>query len=171
MTIGRPEVGEAASYYQPYIDLVAGDDPLTAVTEQLHETLEFLRQISEEKSLHRYQPDKWSIREVLNHVTDTERAFSFRALWFARGFGAPLPGYDQNVGVQGALADRVAWAEHVKEFSTVRFATAQLFHNLPEEAWMRTGVASNNPFTVRSLAYIIAGHAEHHVRIIKERYL
>src|SRR5438132_1061158 len=110
--ISRPQTTEAAPYYFNYIDQVTGDDPLGALENQLEEAL--FSAISEEKSLHRYAPDKWSIRQVLNHVTDTERAFTFRALWFARGLESPLPSYDQNVAASGAEADRVSWAAHVE---------------------------------------------------------
>ena len=128
-------------------------------------------EISEEKSLHRYAPEKWSIRQVLNHVTDTERAFGFRALWFARGFESPLPSYDQNVASSGAEADLVSWAAHVEEFRRVRLSTISLFRNLPSQAWTRSGIASDNRFTVRALAYIIPGHFAHHVSVLRERYL
>jgi hypothetical protein len=121
--------------------------------------------------LHRYAPDKWSIRQVLNHVTDTERAFAFRALWFARGFDSPLPSYDQNVAATGADADRISWAAHVEEFRRVRLSTISLFKNMPSHAWMRSGIASGNPFTVRALAYIIPGHLAHHITLLRERYL
>jgi hypothetical protein len=137
---------------------------------QLSEFSATLSQISEEKSLHRYTPDKWSIREVLNHITDTERAFAFRALWFARGFEAPLPSYDQNVAVAGAEADKITWLAHIEEFNTVRLATIALFRNMPSAAWMRSGIASDNRFTVRALAYIIPGHVTHHVSVLRERY-
>lgn len=170
ISIGRPQAGEVAEYYFPYINLVDGDDPRPALS-QFGKTLRSLGQVTEEKSLYRYEPGKWSLREVLNHVTDTERAFAFRAVWFARGFNGPLPGYDENVGVLGAEADGVAWAGHVEEFARVRLATVSMFAHLPDAAWMRTGIASNNPFSVRSLAYIIAGHADHHVKILQERYL
>lgn len=170
MSIGRPREGEVAAYYFPYINLVEGEDPLPAL-KNFEKTVAFLDRITEEKSLYRYGPGKWSIREALNHVTDTERAFAFRALWFARGFVAPLPGYDQNIAAADAEADGVAWAGHVEEFTRVRLATISLFEHLPDEAWTRTGIANNNPFSVRSLAYIIAGHAAHHVKIIQERYL
>src|SRR5512146_3494830 len=95
--IGRPETSEAAPYYFTYINRVASDDPAAVIETQLPESLDFFSGISEEKSLHRYAPEKWSIRQVLNHVTDTERAFAFRVLWFARGFDTPLPSYDQNI--------------------------------------------------------------------------
>src|SRR5215469_287446 len=108
--IGRPEKTEAGSYYFTYIDQVSGDDPQGVLTSQLDESLAFFGGISEEKSAYRYAPEKWSIRQVLNHLTDTERAFAFRALWFARNFGPPLPGYDQNIAAAGAEADRIPWA-------------------------------------------------------------
>jgi hypothetical protein len=168
---GRPEKTEAAEYYFTYIDQVDGDNAEPVMTLQLEETVELAAGISEEKSLYRYAPEKWSIRQVLNHITDTERAFAFRALWFARGFDAPLPGYDQSVAAAGAEADRVSWLAHVEEFRRVRLATLSLFANLPAEAWLRSGIASGNPFTVRALGFIIAGHWAHHAKILRERYL
>ena len=166
--IPRPQTAEAAPYYFNYIDQVTGDDPLGALENQLEEAL--FSAISEEKSLHRYAPDKWSIRQVLNHVTDTERAFTFRALWFARGLESPLPSYDQNVAASGAEADQVSWAAHVEEFRRVRLSTISLFRNMPSQAWARSGIASDNHFTVRALAYIIPGHFAHHVSVLRERY-
>ena len=167
----RPEPGEVAPYYFTYIDQVEGDDPFLAMTTQVDEILPLLSGISEQKSLHRYAPGKWSIRQVLNHVSDTERAFAFRALWFARGFDTPLPSYDQEIAASGAEADAISWAAHVEEFQRVRLASISLFQNLPPEAWMRTGTASGNPFTVRALAFLIPGHVTHHLRIVRERYL
>jgi hypothetical protein len=169
--LGRPAPAEAAPYYFTYINQVASDDVLPVIERQLQEVLSLCSGISEEKSLHRYAPDKWSIRQVLNHVTDTERAFAFRALWFARGFQSPLPDYDQNIAAAGADADQVAWSEHIEEFRRVRLATISLFRNLPAQAWLRTGIASNNRFTVRAMAFITAGHVEHHLKILRERYL
>jgi hypothetical protein len=139
--------------------------------DQLEETSAFLSGVSEEKSLHRYAPDKWSMRELMSHVNDTERVFASRALWFARGFQEPLPSFDQNVCVENSDADKVSWASHIEEFRAVRLATLAFFRNLPEEAWDRSGIASDNPFTVRALAYITAGHASHHIGVIRERYL
>jgi hypothetical protein len=167
----RPQTTEAAPYYFKYIDLVSDDEIVAALESQMPETLRFLAGISEEKSLHSYAPGKWTIREVLSHVNDGERVFLSRAFWFARGFEEPLPSYDQEVGAQAANANNTAWNELVDEFRTVRMATLSFFKNMPEEAWSRTGVASGNPFTVRSLAYIIAGHVAHHTQVLKERYL
>ena len=169
--IGRPEPNEAAPYYSNYIDLVFGDDITGVIKSQLEETLSFLAGVSEEQSLHRYAPDKWSIRDLLSHVNDTERVFLFRALWFARGFRDPLPSFDQNIGVEGAAANEVSWARHLEEFRSIRLSTLSFFRNLPPDGWMRSGIASDNPFTVRALAYIIAGHLAHHTMIIQERYL
>jgi hypothetical protein len=169
--IGRPQPTEAAPYYFTYIDQVAGDDITTIIERQLDESLARFAEISEESSLHRYAPDKWSVRQVLNHVTDTERAFAFRALWFARGFDTPLPSYDQNIAASGAAADGVSWAAHVEEFRQVRLSTISLFRNMPPEAWARTGIASDNSFSVRAMAFIVAGHVAHHLTILRERYL
>jgi uncharacterized damage-inducible protein DinB len=168
---GRPQKSDAASYYFTYIDQVPGDNPLAVMRDQLEAWPKRLAAISEEQSLYRYASGKWNIRELLNHVTDTERAFAFRALWFARGFDTPLPSYDQTVAAAGAAADHVAWAAHLDEFREVRRATISLYSNMPPEAWARGGVASGNFVTVRALAFIIAGHVTHHGRILDERYL
>lgn len=168
---GRPAPTEAAPDYSTYINRIPGDDVLGALESQLDPTLRLLATITEEKSLHRYAPDKWSIRQLLNHVSDTERVFLYRALWFSRGFDTPLPGFDQNIAVPHAAADQFSWASHVADFSAVRAATLSFFRNLPEDAWTRTGIASGNPVSVRALAYIIAGHVAHHIAILEERYL
>jgi hypothetical protein len=167
---GRPQPDEVGSYYFTYIDQVPGDDPLAVIESQLDRYVPPLLSISEEKSRYRYRPGKWSVREVLNHLSDTERAFVFRALWFARGFDSPLPGYDQIIAANGALADSISWAAHVEEFKRVRLATIAFFQNLPNDAWMRRGIASDNPFTVRALAFIVAGHVTHHFKILEDRY-
>jgi hypothetical protein len=169
--IGRPAATEHAPYYSTYIDRIESGDIVDVLKTQSEELLAPLGSISEDKSLYRYAPDKWSIREVLNHVSDSERVFMSRALWFARGFQTPLPDYDQNVCVPAARADEVSWSSHLDEFRAVRQATIAFFRNLPEDAWMRTGTASGNRFTVRALAYVVAGHVAHHIAILQERYL
>jgi hypothetical protein len=165
---------EAAEYYFTYIDQVRlgpDADICTALAAQADHLGQRLAGISEEQSRHRYAPDKWSIRQVLGHVTDTERVFAFRALWFARGFEAPLPGFEQDPAVAAARADDRTWSSHLDEFRAVRAATVALFRNLPAEAWTRRGIASGNAVSVRALAFIAAGHAAHHARIVEERYL
>ena len=171
--IGRPETSEAVPYYFTYIDQVDGENPIRVIEGQiLHQALSIFSAIQEQKSLYRYAPDKWSYSgSTWLHVTDTERAFAFRALWFARGFKEPLPSYDQNVAAAGAGADGVLWAAHVEEFRQVRLATVALFKNMPTDGWMRSGIASDNRFTVRAMAFIIAGNIPtHHLKILRERY-
>ena len=143
---------------------------MAALARQMEDGLAFYSGISEEQSLRRYAPGKWSVREVLGHISDTERVFAFRAMWFARGLQTALPGFDQDAAVRGALADNIAWAELIDEFRHVRLATIDLFQNLPEEAWSRGGLASEKFVTVRALAYAICGHAVHHGRLVQERY-
>ncbi len=169
--VGRPESTEAAPYYFAYIDKVPAGDIGGILETQLDEALALFSGISEERSLHRYAPEKWSIRQTLSHISDSERVFAFRAFWFARGFPSPLPDFDQTIAATGARADEIVWAIHVEEFRRVRLATLSLFGYLPAEAWMRKGVASGNPFTVRALAFIAAGHFAHHMTILRERYL
>ncbi|HEX4605080.1 MAG TPA: DinB family protein, partial [Candidatus Angelobacter sp.] len=166
--IGRPLPNEAAPYYFNYIDRVAGDNIVHFLQNQLDETLPPLHRISEERSLHRYAPDKWSIRQMWNHVNDAERVFLFRALWFARGHNTELPSFEQDIAATTGRADEFHWADHVEEFREIRLATVSFFRNMPEDGWMRTGKASGNPFTVRASAYIIAGHTAHHAAVLRE---
>lgn len=166
----RPQPNEAASYYFAYIDLITSDEIVPVIKSQLDETLGVLQSISDEQSLHSYAPGKWTIREVLNHVNDCERVFLGRAFWFARGFKDPLPSFDQNLAVQAAHANQTPWSDLVNEFRNVRLGTISFFSNLPAEAWSFSGTASDNPFTVRSVAYIIAGHVTHHIGVLREKY-
>jgi hypothetical protein len=166
-----PDRTEAADYYFNYIDQAPRGDICRSLGAQAPDTLARLRGISEERSLHRYAPDKWSIRQLLSHVNDAERVFVFRAFWFARAFDSPLPGFDQDVAAAGAGADQRSWSSHVQEFEAVRAATLAFFESLPDQAWSRRGVASGNPFSVRALAFITAGHLAHHMRVLQERYL
>jgi hypothetical protein len=168
--MNRPDPSEAAPYYFTYIDLVSGD-VLDAMANQADETRALLEGITEERSLARYAPGKWSIREVLGHVNDTERLFVARAFWFARGFDTPLPSFDQNVAVRAAAAHERPWASLVSEFRDIRQATVSFFEGLPAAAWSRRGIASDNPFSVRALAYLTVGHVTHHMKIVRERYL
>lgn len=169
--IGRPERDEASPYYFTYIDQTSGDDVVSILESQLQEIGAEISSISEEKSLHRYAPDKWSIRQMWSHINDTERVMVFRALWFARGFDTALPSFDQNVAVAAAKAEEVPWARHVEEFRAIRLTTVSFFRQLPAEAWIRRGIASDHPFTVRALAYLTAGHTIHHLAILRDRYL
>ena len=169
--IAVPDRTEAAEYYFTYIDQVPQGDICGLLDAQGNELLDLLLGISEQQSLHRYAPGKWSIRDVVNHVSDAERLFVFRAFWFARGFESPLPSFDQTIAVSAARADDRAWRSLVEEFRAVRAATVAFFRSLPAEAWARRGIASDNPFTVRALAYLAVGHVTHHTKILRERYL
>ena len=171
MTVGTtPGRDEAADYYFTYIDQVPPGSIIETLTAQLPDTLAFLSRVPEERSLFRYAADKWSLREVLSHINDTERVFTFRALWFARGFESPLPSFDQAVAIASAGADARSWPSLIEEFRAVRSATLALFQYLPAEAWTRRGTASDRTFTVRALAYIAAGHVVHHLWVVRERY-
>lgn len=169
-TTTRPDAGEAAKYYFTYIDQVGDGDIRQILHKQAGSTLALLDGISEERSLHRYAPGKWSIREVLGHVNDTERLFVFRAMWFARGLREALPSFDQDVAAAEMHAEVRSWSSHILEFEAIRAATTAFFDHLPQEAWSRTGLASGLNFSVRALAYITAGHVAHHARILRERY-
>jgi len=168
---GLPERSEAAPYYFGYIDRIKSEDVVGVLQRQVGEALPLLRSVTEERSLHRYQPGKWSIRELLGHVSDAERVFLYRALWFARGFDTPLPSFDEMASVAAAGSDQVPWSRHVEELRAVREATVAFFKNLPAEGWMRRGTASEKVFTTRALAYVIAGHLDHHLAVLRERYL
>lgn len=143
----------------------------TTLETQLGETLTALDAISDEQSLYRYAPDKWSIRQVVAHLNDCERLFLFRAFWFARGFDSPLPSFDQHVAMATAAADARPWRSHLDELRDARRATLSFYRGLPPEAWDRRGIASDSPFTVRALAHLAAGHVIHHLSIVQRRYL
>jgi hypothetical protein len=167
----RPGRTEAASYYFTYIDQVPDGDIRDLLSAQLADVAVLARSITEPQSLVRYEPGKWSIRDVMNHLTDCERLFVARAFWFARDFQSPLPSFDPGVAAGAAQADRRSWADLVEEFEAVRGGTIAFFRSLPAAAWDRRGIASDAPFTVRSLAYMCVGHVTHHSVILRERYL
>ena len=167
----RPDRDEASEYYFKYIDQVPDGDILATLARQQDDVLEVLGTILEEQSLHAYEPGKWTLREVIGHLNDCERLFVFRALWFARGFDTPLPSFDEHVAAEAARANDIDWASHVNEFRVVRESTRAFFQQLPDEAWNRRAMASGNPFSVRALAYLAAGHVTHHMAIIRTRYL
>jgi hypothetical protein len=168
---GRPQPGEYASDYQRYIDLAIEDDVVAALDAQSHETATLLAGISEQQAAHRYEPDKWSVKQLVGHVIDGERIFAYRALRIARGDTTPLPGFDQDPYVANAASDDRPIADLAEEFAVLRKANVMMFRALPEEAWSRAGTASDNAITVRALAFILLGHERHHARILRERYL
>lgn len=171
LAIGRPDETEYIQYYGRYISLVPDGQILTVLSSQLAETLALLRSIPESQAGFRYEPDKWSIKELVGHLIDTERIFSYRALRFARKDKTALPGYEQDDYVRNASFDDYPLGELAAEFESVRQSTLFLFKHLDEEAWMRRGSANNSEASVRALSYIIAGHELHHRGILESRYL
>jgi uncharacterized damage-inducible protein DinB len=170
MTTAAPERTEAAPYYFTYIDRVPAGDIVDILRTQAREVGAWARGVPEERSSYRYAEGKWSLREVLAHINDCERLFVGRAFWFARGFDTPLPSFDQNVAMAASRAHERRWQSLIDEFDAVRAASLSFFETLPAEAWGRRGIASDNPFTVRALAYMTAGHVVHHLDIVRERY-
>ncbi len=171
LTINRPEEGEYLPYYGKYISLIPEGNIVTVLSEQLDETLALLRAIPESEGGFRYAPDKWSIKELVGHVIDTERLFAYRALRFARNDETPLAGYDQDEYIRNASFDDYPLGELVAELKSVRESTVFLFKHLDQAAWLRRGLANESEVSVRALAYIIAGHELHHRRILRDRYL
>jgi uncharacterized damage-inducible protein DinB len=168
---GRPQTGEYAEYYGKYIALVTSTDIIGALEGQRLGTSQLLGARSEREGNFRYAPDKWSVKEVIGHLADSERIFAYRALRIARGDQTPLSGFEQDDYVKhGGFSERPL-ADLAEEFAEVRGATIALLNGLDEAAWQRRGVANQNEITVRALAYIIAGHELHHRRILEEKYL
>ena len=169
-TIARPEPGEYNPYYDRYISLVPGTDILGTLDTQRRHTLLLLSGRDEEDGNFRYSPGKWSAKEVLGHVCDTERIFGYRALRISRADQTPIEGFEQDDYIKNGPFARLPLEEIVEDYIAVRRATLTLFRNLEEPAWTRRGVANKNEVTVRALAYTIAGHELHHRRILEERY-
>ncbi len=169
--ITPPEPTEYQSYYGRYISLVPGRDLTQTLNSQLAQSLPILSAIDEQKSLYRYASGKWSIKEVLGHLIDAERIFTYRALRFARRDSTPLPGFDQDPYVAAANFDSRPWVDFIAEFEHVRRSTILFFRALAPEDVLRSGTASQNSITVRALGYIIAGHELHHMGILRARYL
>jgi hypothetical protein len=170
-SIGKPDASEFAPYYARYVDLVQGDDIIKTLSAQIDHTLWLLRSVPDTKGDFRYAPDKWNIKEVVGHMIDTERVFAYRALSFARDDKATLPGMEQDDWNRASSSGSQQLAELLSEFECVRRSNLYLFQHLSPDAWMRRGTASGREFTVRALAYIIAGHEQHHIQILQSRYL
>lgn len=168
---GRPAETEYDPYYRPMIDLVPDEPILTVLEEQRHELMGFLGALDKATADFRYGPEKWSVKEVLGHVVDTERIFGARALCFARGETIPLPPFEQDEYVKFAGFDKRSLSSLSREFEAVRRSTESLFDGFDEDQWNRGGVANEVHMTVRAVAHIVAGHAAHHLAVIRGRYL
>ena len=169
--IPRPDASEYAPNYGTYVSKVPEGNLVTILEDQRRETQDLLAAIPEGRALHRYAPGKWSIKEVVGHVTDAERVFSYRALRFARGDETPLSGFDEKAYAPAGHFDAHSLPDLAAELDAVRRATIALFSGLDPEALARRGLANNKEISVRALAYVIAGHERHHVEILRERYL
>ena len=170
LAISRPAPDEFFEYYGKYIDLVPGDDARPALRDQIEDTVRLLAPLDESKALHRYAPGKWSVKEVIGHLSDSERVFAYRALRMGRGDATPLPGFDEKTYVPAGRFDSRPLADIVHEFESVRAASLALFRGLDEEALLRRGTANGNTVSVRALAWILAGHELHHRGLLVERY-
>ena len=170
--IGKPAEGEFAPYTIMYISLLPDDGlVLRHLRENLEATMALVRSLPEEKLTWRYAPEKWTIKEILQHVSDDERIYAYRTLRFARNDRTELPGFEQDDYTRYAGANRRTAEELLEELATVRAATISLFEGLPDEALTRSGIANGAPMSVRAAAYHIAGHELRHVGVIRERYL
>ena len=166
----RPEPAEYASFYHAYIASVPDGDVVELLRTGGRELADAIARIPEARGGHRYGPDKWTIREVIGHLIDAERIFAYRALRIARGDQTLLPGFDENEYVKSASSDQRTLADLAHELAVVRESSVLLFESFPDEVWTRTGNANGKAMSVRALAYVVAGHPRHHLRILRERY-
>jgi uncharacterized damage-inducible protein DinB len=171
MTQKRPQEGDYALFYQKYVALVPSGDFLEILQGQQLELVRLLSPLTEQQAEFRYAPGKWSIKEVLGHISDAERIFAYRLLRIARGDQTPLPGFEQNDYIQAGNFSARKLADLLHEFSTVREATISLVRSLDDAAWLRRGLASQKEVSVLALAFVIAGHERHHRVLLEERYL
>ena len=167
----KPAAGEYAPYYERYIGLVPDGNIIDTLRSQMTDTLDLLSGMTDEQADHRYSPEKWSIKEVIGHIIDSERVFAYRALRFARNDKTPLPGFEQDDYVMNGNFDNRQLSDLAKEYEHVRAASIDLLGQLSAEAWERRGTANDAEASVRAIAWIISGHELHHKDVIRKRYL
>jgi len=168
-SIPRPSVEEYAEGTGAYVASVPGDDARPFLLAQVDEVLR-LGELSEARALHRYAPGKWSVKEVVGHLTDAERIYAYRALRFARGDTTPLPGFEEDDYVPAGRFDRHPIADLVDAWGAARAATLALYNGLDDEALLGRGLANGHPISVRALAWVAAGHTLHHLGVLRARY-
>jgi hypothetical protein len=168
--ITPPRLGEAPAYYERYINIVKSGDAYDFMEKQVTTIPSYIKSLPESKAEFRYAQGKWTVKELISHITDCERVFSYRALTFARGESITLPGFNQDIWIQNIDFSKYTLADLAEEFEVVRNGTLLIYKNLSDEALLRKGIANKNEVSVRAIAYITAGHAEHHLSILKERY-
>lgn len=171
MLTQRPTGSEFAPYYGKYVEKVPDGSVLETLQSQITDTVSLLRSAGEAKGEHRYGPDKWSIKEVVGHMCDSERIFAYRLLRIARGDETPLPGFEQDDYIANGRFGSRSLDDLIDEFALIRASTVALVKNLDQAAMSRMGTASGFPVSARALAWIIAGHERHHISILRERYL
>jgi len=167
---GRPETSEYVPYFERYVTLVQGEDIVDILSRQLERSIATMRSVSEEKSLKRYDADKWSMREVLGHLIDTERIFAYRALRFARHDQSQLCGFEPSDYVAKAAYDERSWVGLLSEFEHMRRSHVLMFSGFDAAAWRRSGTAGGEEMSVRALAFNIAGHELHHIELLRTKY-
>lgn len=167
---GRPQADEYAPYYDRYISLVGEDDILAALEQQRRDMVLLLSCRTEQEGNFSYAPGKWSLKQLVGHVCDSERIFAYRALRIARADQTPLAGFEQDDYVSNGPFATCSMPDVIEDFIAVRRATISLLRGLEEVVWLRHGVANKNEVSVRALAYIIAGHELHHRQILEEKY-
>ncbi len=170
LSLSRPAADESAPFYRGYIDQVPGEQIGEYLRTQAAEVERLLGPLDDAAARFRYAPGKWSVKEILGHICDSERIFSYRLLRIARADATPLPGFDENAYVPPAEFDARPLAELLREFQAVRACTVALVEGLPAAAWERRGQASGKAISTRALAYIMVGHLTHHLRVLRERY-
>ena len=170
--IVKPKIGDYNPYFQRYLDLVPRDGNLIKHLKDIQKENETLiKSLSEEKMMYRYAEGKWTIKEVMAHVCDTERVFAYRALCISRGDKTPLPSFDENLYALNARANERKTRDIMKEFAAVRASSISFMESLDEEMWTRMGIASNTPASVSAMLHLLYGHQSHHLNILRERYL
>lgn len=170
--IARPAADEYAPFYETYISKVPpGTDVQELLAAQQRDTTSLLTGLTDAQAAHRYAPGKWTVREVIGHVTDAERIFAYRLLCIARGEAASLPGFDENGYAATSNCESRPIAKVAAEYALVRSSTLALLDGLDAEALARRGLANSYPVTARALAFVIAGHERHHYGVLRERYL
>jgi hypothetical protein len=169
--VGKPDGSEYPAHFNGYVALVPEDDVLAVLEFQHQRTIALLRGIDEARGNFRYDPAKWSIKELIGHVIDAERAFSFRAFHFGRGHKTPLPSFEQDFVAKVAPYLTMTVRDVADDYDAVRCGTLQLFRHFDSVAWVRRGIVNSSEVSVRAMAYVIAGHERHHLNIVKTRYL
>ncbi len=171
MNTNKPDLSLLPAYVAKYVSLVKTDDLYTELYKESIDTIDVLSSLDEETLLFKYEANKWTVKEVFQHIIDTERIFQYRILSIARNHETALPGFDENIFAENSFADKRNVMDMVREFSMVRGSTVELLKSLSTLVWDKMGVANNNPTSVRCIAYMLLGHEIHHRNVIEKRYL